>query len=161
MSGHGELTLAVATAAGVYGWVILADDYYDGPIPDMIGPATITSTLRSQLEQGYGEHFRMGEPGEHGEHIYNEGRYLGPPHLRHTPLTEYGFAWSGATFIDYEIDGRWVRLRNPWAPTLRTRWRHRRYWLSRRWASFRRVTASRWRARPQSEPHTNSKGSRV
>jgi hypothetical protein len=116
--------------ASVYGWLILPDDELDGPIEqDMLGPTNLSPTLRARLLDGDGERFRMGERTYRGDEIYNEGRFLGATASRHTPLTEYGFAWSGATWIEYELEGTWVRLRNPWAATARTRWRHRRYWL--------------------------------
>lgn len=120
----------IGQAASFYGWLILPDDELDGPIEqDMLGPTNISPTLRARLLGGHGERFRMGERTYRGDVTYDEGRFLGAAALRHTPLTEYGFDWSGATWIEYELDGTWVRLRNPWAATARSRWRHRRYWL--------------------------------
>lgn len=118
----------IGQAASVYGWLIIPDD--GQPFDEtLLGPAHLSPTLRARLMDGHGERFRMGERTYRGDETYDVGRFLGAAALRHTPLTEYGFAWSGATWIEYELAGTWVRLRNPWAATARLRWRHRRYWL--------------------------------
>jgi hypothetical protein len=117
---HGRAT-AVA-----YGWIIEPNDDLDGPIEVISGPDILADVVRAQLARGLGARFRLGERGL----VYNEGRYVGPPTHGHCPLTEHGYSWSGATWIEVEINGHWVRLRVPVAATWRSRWRHRSYWFN-------------------------------
>jgi len=121
----------MAPAAGVYGWLIVPDEGVAAPVDSgVFGPASLGTALRERLLGGHGERFRMGERTCRGDQVYLQGRFLGATTVRHTPLTEYGYPWSGATWIEYERTGTWVRLRTPWGAWVHSRWRHRRYWLS-------------------------------
>jgi hypothetical protein len=103
--------------AGTYAWMmtdVYDPDSEDGP---HFGPEAVSDELRARLIAGEGVRFRAGEtPKGRDTIVYYEGTYLGSGSHRHTPLIEHALPWAGATWIEYEHAGRWMRLRRDGLP---------------------------------------------
>lgn len=136
------LAAAAATGRGRRdcGWIVVTEDG-----TTVVGPEGISAGLRERLAAGDGEVFRMGEtvPGHGGRRrlVYDTGRYLGPASRRCAPLIEHGYAWSGARWIEYAREGRWVAQAGLWRRPAwwRCRLRYRRYGLAQCRGAVRRA----------------------
>jgi hypothetical protein len=111
MRPDSTLPVPIVATGPAYGWLIEPELPWDGSGVDVVvGPDRLGAAMRARLVRGEGtQRFRMGEH----DMTYVVGRYLGPASMRHAPLIEYGHAWAGATWIDYEQNGSWTRVQLP------------------------------------------------
>jgi hypothetical protein len=123
----GRLSAGYAGPPSFYGWAV-RDDFGE----PVIGPDTISDTMRERLLRGAGEVFRCGYRDDFGG-SFQDGRYLGPTDQRHRPLLDVSFPVAGSMWIDYQLGERWIRQTGAWRTRagLASAWRARGYLLRR------------------------------
>lgn len=93
-----------------HGWIVTFDHLENSDV-SIVGPRGIDADIRSSLEAGAGEDFRMYD--DDGE-LYYAGRFLAltdaHPESQFSPLDDYGMPNAGCTEIRYKSGAEWKTL---------------------------------------------------